>query len=83
MATAVRARAAGVIPLLAGGRPAVQVRFSPPEGEADDVLVELIEGEPPGRTVVLATSDRELRDRARRLGANLLGARQLLAAMRR
>jgi predicted RNA-binding protein with PIN domain len=75
--------AVGQGPWVAGGRPAVQVRFSPPDVEADDVLVEIIEGEPPGRTVVLATSDRELRDRARRLGANLLGARQLSAAMRR
>jgi predicted RNA-binding protein with PIN domain len=75
--------AVGQGPWVAGGRQAVQVRFSPPEVEADDVLVEVIAGEPPGRVVVLATSDRELRDRARRLGANLLRAGQLSAAMHR
>ena len=70
-------------PWVAGGRTPVHVRFSPPGIEADDVLVDRIASLPGGRPVVLATSDRELRDRARRLGANLLGARQLLGAMRR
>ncbi|MGH9247548.1 MAG: NYN domain-containing protein, partial [Acidimicrobiales bacterium] len=70
-------------PWVEGGRHAVHVRFSPPDVEADDVLVDVIAAQPPTRPVVLATSDRLLRERARRLGANLLGARQLLAAMRR
>ncbi len=70
-------------PWLAGGRTPVHVRFSPPEVEADDVLVDLVASLPASRPVVLATSDRALRDRARRRGANLIGARQLLAAMRR
>jgi predicted RNA-binding protein with PIN domain len=70
-------------PWVPGARSRVQVRFSPPDVEADDVLIDLIAAQPPERPVVLATSDRGLRDRARRLGANLIGARQLLGAMRR
>jgi predicted RNA-binding protein with PIN domain len=66
-----------------GGRGGVHVRFSPAGVEADDVLIDVIASQPASRPVVLATSDRELRDRARRQGANLLGARQLLAVMRR
>jgi predicted RNA-binding protein with PIN domain len=68
---------------ITGGRPPVHVQFSPPGVEADDVLVERIASLPATRPVILATSDRDLRDRARRHGANLLGARQLLAVMRR
>ncbi len=70
-------------PWVAGGRSPVHVRFSPPDVEADDVLVDLVAALPAARPVVLATSDRGLRDRVRRHGANLIGARQLLAAMRR
>jgi predicted RNA-binding protein with PIN domain len=70
-------------PWISGGRPSVHVQFSPAGVEADDVLVDLIASLPTTRPVVLATSDRGLRDRARRHGANLLGARQLLAVMRR
>jgi predicted RNA-binding protein with PIN domain len=75
--------APGPDPWVSGGRPSVHVQFSPPGVEADDVLVELIASLPATRPVILATSDRGLRDRARRHGANLLGARQLLAVMRR
>jgi predicted RNA-binding protein with PIN domain len=75
--------APGPDPWISGGRPSVHVQFSPAGVEADDVLVDLIASLPPSRPVILATSDRGLRDRARRLGANLLGARQLLAVMRR
>lgn len=70
-------------PWVAGGRSRVHVRFSPPDVEADDVLIDVLAFQPASRPVVLATSDRGLRDRARRHGANLLRARQLLDAMRR
>jgi predicted RNA-binding protein with PIN domain len=70
-------------PWITGGRPSVHVQFSPAAVEADDVLVDRIAALPSARPVILATSDRALRDRARRHGANLLGARQLIAVMRR
>jgi predicted RNA-binding protein with PIN domain len=64
-------------------RPAVRVRFSPPSVEADDVIIELVGSIPAGRPVVVASSDRRVQEGARRQGANVLGARQLVGALRR
>jgi len=64
-------------------RPAVRVRFSPPGVEADDVIIELAGSIPASRPVIVASSDRRVRDGAQRHGANLLGARQLTEALRR
>ena len=64
-------------------RPAVRVRFSSPGIEADDVVLELIESVPIRRPVIVASSDHRVRDGARRRGANVVGARQLLGALRR
>ena len=64
-------------------RPAVHVRFSPPGVEADDVVLERIEAASPRRPVIVASSDHRVRDGARKRGANILGARQLLTALRR
>jgi predicted RNA-binding protein with PIN domain len=64
-------------------RPAVRVRFSPPDVEADDVIIELVGSIPANRAVIVASSDRRVRDGVRRQGANLLGARQLTEALRR
>jgi predicted RNA-binding protein with PIN domain len=64
-------------------RQLVRVRFSPPHVEADDVLLELLEQLPVARPVAVASSDKRVRDGARRLGANLLHARQLAALLRR
>ena len=64
-------------------RPAVRIRFSPPAVEADDVILELVSSVAPGRPVIVASSDRRVRDGARRQGANVLGARQLAGALRR
>lgn len=64
-------------------RPAVRVRFSSPGIEADDVVLELIESVPVRRPVIVASSDHRVRDGARRRGANVVGARQLLGALRR
>jgi predicted RNA-binding protein with PIN domain len=64
-------------------RPAVRVRFSPPGVEADDVIIEMAGSIPANRPVIVASSDRRVRDGARRHGANLLGARQLTEALRR
>ena len=59
----------------------VRVRFSPPDVEADDVLVEEVGGVPPARPVVVATSDRRLRDVCRSRGANVIRSSQLLALL--
>ena len=64
-------------------RPAVQVRFSAPGVEADDVVLGLVDAAPARRPVIVASSDHRVRDGARRRGANVLGARQLLSALRR
>jgi predicted RNA-binding protein with PIN domain len=64
-------------------RPAIRVRFSPPGIEADDVIIDLVGAIPASRPVIVASSDRRVRDGARRQGANLLGARQLAEALRR
>ena len=64
-------------------RSLVHVRFSPPGVEADDVVIDLVAQLPPARPVVVASSDNRVRDSTRRLGANLVHARQLLDALRR
>lgn len=61
----------------------VHVRFSPPGVEADDVVLDLLGDLPPARPVAVASSDNRVRDGARRLGANLVHARQLVDLLRR
>lgn len=65
-----------------GHRSGVQVRFTPSETEADDLLLDLVEGLD-GAPVVVASDDRAVREGARRLGANLLTSSQLLTVLRR
>jgi predicted RNA-binding protein with PIN domain len=64
-------------------RPAVRVRFSPASVEADDVVLELVARARLDRPVIVASSDNRVRDGARRQGANVVSARQLLGALRR
>lgn len=64
----VEGRARGVPPV-----EGVRVLAAPRSG--DDAIVELLEREPPGRTTVVVTADRALRERVRRLGARVLGPR--------
>ena len=59
----------------------VQVRFSPPGVTADDLVVELVERYPNDRAVVVVTSDRELRERAEALGANVISSPQLIGLL--
>jgi len=47
----------------------VRVRFSAPGQTADEMIVELARAEPPGRPVVVVSSDREVADGARRADA--------------
>ena len=68
---------------IASGRPGVRVRFSPAGVEADDVILDLVAATPPERPVIVASSDHRVRDGARRHGANVLLARQFVAALRR
>jgi predicted RNA-binding protein with PIN domain len=61
----------------------VRVRFSPPDVEADDVIIDLVGRIPATTPVIVASSDNRVRAGARRAGANLLHARQLLAVLGR
>ena len=61
----------------------VRVRFTDDGVEADDVVMALVDEFPPDQPVVVASSDQRVRDGARRRGANLLTAPQMLAVMSR
>ena len=63
-------------------RTGVNVRFTPPDVEADDELLAMIGRFPVARAVVVASTDRRVRDGARRRGANVMSAHQLLAVAR-
>ena len=64
-------------------RSSVRYRFTPAGVEADDALLARLEEEPPARPIVVASSDRRVAEGARLRGANIVGARQFLAALRR
>jgi len=59
----------------------VKVVFSPYGVIADDVIVEYVSAEPPGRTVVVVTDDAELSERSRRAGARVVRAAALLGML--
>jgi predicted RNA-binding protein with PIN domain len=67
----------------APARRLVRVRFSPVGVEADDVVIDLVGRIPVATPVVVVSSDKRVREGARRAGANLLHARQLLALLGR
>jgi predicted RNA-binding protein with PIN domain len=67
----------------AAARRKMRVTFSPEGVDADDVIVELVEGLDPELPVVVATDDREVRQLVGRLGANVVSVAQLLAVLRR
>jgi predicted RNA-binding protein with PIN domain len=62
-------------------RSAVRVRFSPPDVDADDVLIDLCEVLPIGRPVTVATSDRRVQDEVRKRGGNVISTPQLLGVI--
>lgn len=64
-------------------RSGVRYRFTPAGTEADDTILERVDGEPPDRPVVVVSSDRRVREGARIRGANVLGAKQFLHVLRR
>jgi predicted RNA-binding protein with PIN domain len=47
----------------------VRVRFSPYGESADDLIRRLVAAEPPGRAVIVVSSDREVADGVRSKGA--------------
>jgi predicted RNA-binding protein with PIN domain len=61
----------------------VKVSFSPAEVEADDVVLARVADLDPSRPVLVASSDRRVRDGAAEKGANVISSAQLLAALRR
>jgi predicted RNA-binding protein with PIN domain len=68
-------------PVPATVRRLVRTRFSPPDVEADDVIIDLAARIPATTPVVVASSDNRVRAGARRAGANVVHARQLLAVL--
>lgn len=66
-----------------GRRRVARVRFSPPEIEADDVILAMVDDVPFSRAVVVASDDRRVREGADERGANVISTGQLLAALRR
>ena len=67
----------------AAARSDVRYRFTSAGVEADDVLLDRVDEEPVERPVIVASSDRRVRDGARERGANVIGARQALSVLRR
>lgn len=61
----------------------VKVGFSPAGVEADDVILDRVAALSPARPVLVASSDRRVRDGAAALGANVISSVQLLGALRR
>lgn len=60
----------------------VRVRFSPPDVEADDVIIETAASLPADRSVLVVSDDERVRAGGRRAGANILTVHQLFGLMR-
>lgn len=61
----------------------VRVRFSPQDQSADDVIRALVRAEPPGRVVVVVSTDREVAESVARSGAHAVPSAALLALLSR
>jgi predicted RNA-binding protein with PIN domain len=69
--------------LPSGSRRGTRVIFTD-EGEiADDVIVEMVSVEPPGRAVMVITSDQELSSRVTRLGARAVPSEDFISVLDR
>lgn len=64
-------------------RPWLRILFSASTVEADELILEAVHELRPEVPVVVATNDREVRDGAHRLGANVIEVGQLLAVLNR
>ena len=60
----------------------VRVTFTPFGIEADDVVLERIDEQPPERSVVVVSSDRRVKDGARERGASVLSSATFLSLLR-
>jgi predicted RNA-binding protein with PIN domain len=60
----------------------VRITFTPLGIEADDVLLERIDEQPPERCVVVVSSDRRVKDGARERGASVLSSATFLTLLR-
>lgn len=74
---------ADVLAVPAAGPRGVRVLFSDPGVQADDVIRALVDAEPQGRQLVVATSDREVVDSVRRRGARSVASAILLERLQR
>ncbi|HEX2849883.1 MAG TPA: NYN domain-containing protein [Acidimicrobiales bacterium] len=72
----------GVRPV-ARGRRSVRVTFTPTDEEADDLILDLIDGTPESTPVIVASDDRRVRLGATRRGANALTQEQLFWLLNR
>ncbi|WP_084956905.1 NYN domain-containing protein [Thermoactinospora rubra] len=61
----------------------VRVLFSPPGESADDLIRQLVRAEPPGRAVAVVSSDREVADSVRKMGARPVPSALLLRRLGR
>jgi predicted RNA-binding protein with PIN domain len=68
--------------VVVGDRRGVRVSFSPPDVEADDVVIARAGEIPLHRPVTVVSNDRRVRDGARAAGANVISSAQLLAVLR-
>jgi predicted RNA-binding protein with PIN domain len=60
----------------------VRITFTPFGIEADDVVLERIDEQPPERSVVVVSSDRRVKDGARERGASVLSSATFLSLLR-
>ncbi len=72
-----------VNPPLVNGSRGVRVLFSPPGVIADQVIRDLVDAEPEGRPVVVASSDREVADGVIRSGARATASASLVRLLSR
>jgi predicted RNA-binding protein with PIN domain len=61
----------------------VRLLFSAPGQIADDLIRDLVRAEPPGRPIVVVSSDREVADTVRAMGARPVGSAALLRRLAR
>jgi predicted RNA-binding protein with PIN domain len=70
-------------PVQPTGSRQVRVRFSAPGETADELIRRLVRAEPPGRPVVVVSSDREVAEGVEKAGARALAAVALLRRLDR
>lgn len=59
----------------------VRVRFSPPGVIADDLIRQLVQAEPTGRSIIVVSTDREVAETVTKMGARSVASIALIKAM--